>query len=501
MQLPWFPQMQLVPLQSLSDDVHETSDASDTDESMDSMQSGEPMDGPSSNENAAGTIEKSPLPTEDDFFELNQMEKFVEEAEQQDPEEGGNELGDFDNESDPELDDHLYGAEQKGSDASDGQEDSDAEGFKQGEEIFFDDFFKKQPKQTKSSGGRTADLKEPCASDPGKGHENHRVSGSNSISDVPHVKPISNQELTSLTLGRQIEKLEESALAPKPWPLQGEVRAGDRPLNSALEVDLDFDTSVRPPPEPTEEATEALEELIKRRIADHSFDDVVRIVPPPIDKKRKLIELDNSKGKQGLGEVYEADYVRTMTGGGVEDKDEALRREAMRLFKELSLSLDALTHFHFSPKPVIEEMEVRADVPAIVMEEALPIRVSNASMKAPEDVYISRAKGGDVYGENERSQAERKQLRRQLKRRYKNRQKNEQNGGLDGGKLESSEGRRDRKSLKQSAKRGKTHDGTGVDYGKSREVFRTLQEEKEEGKVKRIKADIAVPSRAAQLKL
>lgn len=460
------------------------------------------MDEPSASEEAVDITEKNLLPTEDAFFQLDQMETFVEEAELQDPEgEGGGELGAFDDESDPELNEHLFAAQDKESDMSDGQEDPDEEGMKQGHEILFDDFFKKQPKQNKSSGKKLANSKGPGVSEAGKGVIDHPISSGTAALDMPTVKPISNQELSSLTLGRQIVKLEESALAAKPWPLQGEVRAGDRPLNSALEVDLDFETTVRPPPEPTEEATESLEVLIKRRIADHSFDDVVRIVPPPIEKKRKLIELDDSQGKQGLGEVYEADYVRTVTGGGVEDKDEGLRKEARKLFKELSLSLDALTHFHFAPKPVIEEMEIKVDVPAIVMEEALPVRVSDATMKAPEDVYRSKASGGDIHGENERSQEERKRLRRQLKRRFKNREKDTQNGGEDGSKIDAKEGRRDRKSLKKITKRGRAHDGSGVDYGKSREVFRTLQEERDGGKPRRIKADIAVPSRAAQLKL
>lgn len=37
---------------------------------------------------------------------------------------------------------------------------------------------------------------------------------------------------------------------------------GDRPLNSALEVDLDFDRNTVPAPAPTEEATVDLETLI-----------------------------------------------------------------------------------------------------------------------------------------------------------------------------------------------------------------------------------------------
>lgn len=34
--------------------------------------------------------------------------------------------------------------------------------------------------------------------------------------------------------------------------------------------------------------------------------------------------------------------------------------------------LDALSHFHFAPKPVVEDMAVRVEVPALAMEEVAP---------------------------------------------------------------------------------------------------------------------------------
>ena len=34
--------------------------------------------------------------------------------------------------------------------------------------------------------------------------------------------------------------------------------------------------------------------------------------------------------------------------------------------------LDALSHFHFAPKPVVEDMAVRAEVPALALEEVAP---------------------------------------------------------------------------------------------------------------------------------
>lgn len=48
---------------------------------------------------------------------------------------------------------------------------------------------------------------------------------------------------------------------------------------------------------------------------DQRFDDVVRVVPPPIEGRKKEVELDDSKSKAGLGELYEQDYVRQVRQG------------------------------------------------------------------------------------------------------------------------------------------------------------------------------------------
>ena len=73
---------------------------------------------------------------------------------------------------------------------------------------------------------------------------------------------------------------------------------GVRPLNSALEIDLDFERAVRPPPQPTEEVTASIEDLIRKRIADHQFDDVPRIAPPAPEKRRKTLDLSDQKSEK-----------------------------------------------------------------------------------------------------------------------------------------------------------------------------------------------------------
>ena len=75
--------------------------------------------------------------------------------------------------------------------------------------------------------------------------------------------------------------------------------------------------------------------------------------------------------RQGLGELYEDEY-QAAAGHAAEDKEEPLRAQARVALKHLFLKLDALSHWRFAPKPVLEEMAVRADVPALLMEEVAP---------------------------------------------------------------------------------------------------------------------------------
>lgn len=57
------------------------------------------------------------------------------------------------------------------------------------------------------------------------------------------------------------------------------------------------------------------------------------------------------------------------------------------LFAELSAKLDALSHLSLTPKPIVTDLEVHADVPAIAMEEAAPVATSMAAMQAPEEAH------------------------------------------------------------------------------------------------------------------
>ncbi|KAF6141449.1 hypothetical protein GIB67_021265 [Kingdonia uniflora] len=63
--------------------------------------------------------------------------------------------------------------------------------------------------------------------------------------------------------------------------------------------------------------------------------------------------------------------------------------------KELQFSL---SQFSYKPKPIIKDMPIQTNVPALAMEEIAPVAVSDAAMLAPEEVYAGE---GDIKEEVE----------------------------------------------------------------------------------------------------
>lgn len=75
---------------------------------------------------------------------------------------------------------------------------------------------------------------------------------------------------------------------------------------------------------------------------------------------------------QGLGEVYEADYLHKVAGVAPEDERQKLREQLRGQLQSLFAKLDALSHFHYAPKPVHHDMAVKPAVPALAVEEVAP---------------------------------------------------------------------------------------------------------------------------------
>ena len=251
----------------------------------------------------------------------------------------------------------------------------------------------------------------------------------------------SSHQKRQARLTEEIRKLEAAAVAKRDWTLSGEARAADRPLNSLLEQDVEFERTGKPVPVITQEVSEDIEALIKRRIIAREFDEVIRRRPgASADASSKgvrqgRVELDNGKPQQSLAEIYENEHLKAVNPEGYVDKrSEALKKEHAqieKLWKETAAKLDALSSLHYKPKPAEISLNVVSDVPAITIEDARPNAGADAgqSMLAPQEIYQAgelgdkkaeiTTKGGAPIRREEMSKDERVRRRRREKERIR----------------------------------------------------------------------------------
>ena len=159
-------------------------------------------------------------------------------------------------------------------------------------------------------------------------------------------KKLSTFERAQQKLRHTISQLERENVSERPWNMMGEVSAKQRPLDSLLQEDLDFERASRPAPVHTEETTGSIESIIKQRIKDQAFDNVEkpssRTTAPPASSKRKLPEIEDGKSGKSLTEVLEADY-QAARNNPVAPKTTEVHNQLGILFGKLCARLDALS--------------------------------------------------------------------------------------------------------------------------------------------------------------
>lgn len=206
----------------------------------------------------------------------------------------------------------------------------------------------------------------------------------------------SNSSYVNQELVKKIELIEDEMMNPKEWQLTGEARASERPKDSLLEVHLDFNTASKLPPVITKETTNAIEALIKQRVLDELFDDPV--LKQGSSKRRKLDEneLNFTKSKSGLGDVYGEDLKNRLLKNNsdafleseLSGPDAPLKREIEEIAKDLFANLDTLSNLHFTPKVARVESTISTqNVPSLLLEDALPIQISKGQTKAAREVF------------------------------------------------------------------------------------------------------------------
>jgi U3 small nucleolar RNA-associated protein MPP10 len=298
-------------------------------------------------------------------------------------------------------------------------------------------------------------------------------------------------------LQRQTDELERELINEKPWQMRGESKSTSRPVNSLLEGTPEFEMASKQAPTITVEHNIDLEEAIKKRIIAEDWDDVVPRELPDIgwNKKRgEAPEVSQEKSKLGLGELYEREYLKKAVGfdkDAVEKQTEEdkAKEEMKQLFANLCSKLDSLSNYHFAPRPIADEAEARpVTVPAIAMEEILPLHVSDARGVAPEEVYATkRGREGILRADNEMDQNDRKRQRQSKKAaRRKARKEKEADEKLISrlqpglGLNNPYEKRKAREELSLARARGKVTTGEremDTNFGSSGTFFKRLQAE------------------------
>ncbi|NXU47143.1 MPP10 protein, partial [Turnix velox] len=237
--------------------------------------------------------------------------------------------------------------------------------------------------------------------------------------------PKSSFEKRQEKMSKKIKSLEEQLLEEKPWQLKGEITAHKRPENSLLEETVLFDHAIQMEPVITEETTFQLEDIIKQRILDEAWDDVVLKEKPKEEafEYKKRISLDHEKSKLSLAEIYEQEYMK-LHQQKTEEEENPEHKEIQEMMDSLFLKLDALCDFHFTPKPPVPEVKIVSNLPAISMEEVAPVAVSDAALLAPEEIK-EKNKAGDVKTDAEKTPTDRKraQRKKKLRKRMKLREK------------------------------------------------------------------------------
>lgn len=232
-----------------------------------------------------------------------------------------------------------------------------------------------------------------------------------------------------------IEAIEEESIGKKPWQLRGEVTGFSRPKDSLLNAEIDFGTTANPNSVMDTDKNETIEDVIRQRIVDGLFDDVISPVPDGYTKENKktdeLPEISQEKPKEGLADIYAREFLgekerakdelRTKEvrrvqkqGTSIEETDE--QKEVNRLFDKLASKLDALSGLHFTPglTKTSQEMTVNRDVRALTSEEAIPEAVSGESLLTPREVFSVDKK--KLTGEVEKTKQERRTAHRRVKR-------------------------------------------------------------------------------------
>uniref|UniRef100_A0A0N4Z9Z3 U3 small nucleolar ribonucleoprotein protein MPP10 n=1 Tax=Parastrongyloides trichosuri TaxID=131310 RepID=A0A0N4Z9Z3_PARTI len=332
-------------------------------------------------------VYKKKTPIDDDFFNLEEMNDFLMEAEKEKDSEGF--FDDID-EGDDEAAEYCY-------------------------KDFFEENVKKKNKTHKV---RFEDeVKEQEIEDD---DEEMEIDEPILLGEKQKEEVKSSFEKRQEDIKKKIKRLEEENLAPKSWELSGEVTADDREKDSMLATHAAFDYVSKQAPTITPDHTERLEALIIQRIKDKVFDDPVRKT-----KKDETVKVFRENAieeiqRKSLVEVYEEQFKKAR--GDKEDNSE-IDKETLEVEKEMNelfSNLDGLYHFDFKPTEIVPDLQIITNMPAMRKEEVGPLAIAQpdeATVFAPEET--GKKLKGDLKSKDERDTTDKLRERRKKKKKQK----------------------------------------------------------------------------------
>ncbi|CAH2355473.1 U3 small nucleolar RNA-associated protein Mpp10p [[Candida] railenensis] len=346
------------------------------------------------------------------------------------------------------------------ADLSENDEDDEEENM-----AYFDDFYEKPGKPQSSSGPKknaqhkTEEDEEDFEFDD---NEYDKAMGSAMLDlfddedDIPKSKNnssnpenLSSFEKQQRQIQDEIAGLEAELVAEKKWNMKGEVSAKDRPQDSLLDDteshNLEFERTAKPVPVITQDVTESLEDMIRRRIKEENFDDLPKRLLANVASfhNRQKYELSETKSSKSLADIYEDEYKGTgdSQAASCEISEELQKQhdEISELFSSVTHKLDSLCSAHFIPKPnQFKQVEIKVTdsgasaSASINMEDSQPLHVEGDTALAPQEVYKIgddkpaaagregkkevQLKSGLSYSKDELSRDDKQRLRRASKR-------------------------------------------------------------------------------------
>jgi U3 small nucleolar RNA-associated protein MPP10 len=353
----------------------------------------------------------------DGFFDLDDMEAFLIEAEEEEEAEamGRKKLARHldhasDDDSDDDADEDGEEDEEDDEEEEDDDEDNDLLGGSSDEAVYADFFDPPQRNMVGSAGnGKDPTL---VAVQPNGSVKHGRVSSllddeEQDQDQKEEGEAQSRHQRKKARISSMVESLEQKLLEEKSWLLKGETQAKNRPHNALLAADLVHESYDRAPAPVTVNVTLSLEAMIKDRIKKGDFDNVIpRTAGEGLAGHRqgKDVTLSTEKSSMGLAEEYANIYsekqkaaMEKAAGGSNKEMTEP-QLEVVQLMRKLSRKLSRLTSAVYRPQLAKNEAQIvtNKNVAAAVREEVAPVLSSTASMLAPAEVYQAGGEGGKL---------------------------------------------------------------------------------------------------------